>query len=86
VSLASTARLELVGSNLSGFLLNALMFLLLGFSLKKYQWWLPFILSMVIEVTQQITSLGMFDVWDLLANTIGGLAGMGIALRWREKR
>ncbi len=67
---ASTARLELLGFNLSGFLLIALLFLLLGFSLKKYQF----------------TPLGMFDVWDLLANTIVGLAGKGIALRWREKR
>jgi len=77
---ARIARLEFVGFNLSGFLLNALLFLPLGLSLKKCQWWLPFILSMVIEVAQQITHLGMFDVWDLLANTIGGLAGMGIAL------
>ncbi len=83
---ASIARWEFVGFNPSGFLLNALLFLPLGFSLKKYHWWLPFILSMTIEVTQQITYLGMFDVWDLLANTIGGLVGMEIALGLRKSQ
>ncbi|MDO5300297.1 MAG: VanZ family protein [Clostridia bacterium] len=82
---ARIAQLEFVGFNLSGFLLNVLLFLPLGFSLKKCQWWLPFILSMVIEVTQQITHLGMFDVWDIVANTFGGLLGCLVANRSRVR-
>lgn len=73
---ASTARLELVGFNLSGCLLNALLFVPLGLSLRGRSWWFPIILSVSIEVIQQITHLGMFDVWDILANAIGGLMGI----------
>lgn len=58
---ASIARWEFVGFNPD----------MLGFSLKKCRWWLPFILSMIIEVIQRITHLGMFDVWDIAANTYG---------------
>lgn len=75
---ASTARLEFVGFNFSGCLLNVLLFLPFGFSLKGRNWWFPIILSVNIEVIQQITHLGMFDVWDLLANAIGGLIGVAV--------
>lgn len=36
--------------------------------------------SLAIEVTQKITKLGMFDVNDLLANSIGGGVGIFITL------
>lgn len=75
---ASTARLELVGFNLSGCLLNALLFVPLGLSLRRRSWWFPLLVSVGIEIIQQITHLGMFDVWDILANAIGGLLGIVI--------
>lgn len=73
---ASAASLEFVGFNLSGCILNALLFVPLGLSLRGRSWWFPIILSVSIEVIQQITHLGMFDVWDILANAIGGLMGI----------
>ena len=75
---ASAANLELVGFNFSGCLLNVLLFLPLGFSLRGRSWWFPIILSVSIEVIQQITHLGMFDVWDIAANTIGSTIGIAI--------
>lgn len=77
---ASTARLELIEFNLSGCLLNALLFVPLGLSLSVRNWWFPAILSVSIEIIQQITHLGMFDAWDILANALGGMTGIAIRI------
>lgn len=76
---AHTDRLEFVGFNLSGCILNALLFVPLGLSLRGHDWWLPLLLSVAIEVVQRVTHLGMFDAWDILANAIGGLAGISVS-------
>ena len=83
---AYTARLEFNGFNLSGCILNALLFLPLGLSLRGRGWWLPILLSTTVEIVQQVTHLGMFDVWDIAANTIGGLAGIAISRAVRGNR
>lgn len=76
------ARLEFVGFKPMGFFLNLLLFLPLGLALTPRWGWLPLLLSVLIEVTQHITGLGMLDLWDIAANTLGGLAG--IMLQKRE--
>lgn len=43
------------------------------------------ITSFVIEITQEISGLGMFDINDLLANTIGGGMGIFLTLVWMRK-
>lgn len=70
------ARLEFVGFKPMGFLLNLLLFLPLGLALTPRWGWLPLLLSAFIEVTQHFTGLGMFDLWDIAANALGGLAGI----------
>ena len=42
--------------------------------------------SFVIEVTQEITKLGMFDINDLLANSIGSCIGIGMVWLWQHLR
>ena len=83
---ARTARLEFVGFNPSGCMLNALLFVPLGLSLKGRSWWFPIILSVSIEVIQQITHLGMFDVWDIIANALGGLLGIAIRMLLNKRK
>lgn len=39
---------------------------------------LSFFVTMCIECTQLVTRLGVFDVDDLLMNTLGGLMGYGV--------
>lgn len=34
--------------------------------------------SLIIEMTQELTTLGMFDINDILANTIGSCIGIGM--------
>lgn len=34
--------------------------------------------SLALEVTQHLTSVGSFDSTDVIANTVGGLAGLGL--------
>lgn len=85
-SSSHTARLEFAGFNPSGFFLNILLFVPLGFSFKKCHWWFWLMLSATIEVVQEITHLGMFDVWDIVANTLGGLIGCAAAKRHRAIR
>lgn len=42
--------------------------------------------SFVIEVTQKITKLGMFDINDLIANSIGSCIGIGMVWLWQHFR
>lgn len=57
-------------------------FLLPLLSVRMRSWWkmllLSFFVTMCIECTQLVTRLGVFDVDDLLMNTLGGLTGYGI--------
>lgn len=54
-------------------------FLLPVLSVRVRRWWkmllLSFFVTMCIECAQLVTRLGVFDVDDLLMNTLGGLAG-----------
>ncbi len=70
-------------------LLNILLFVPFGYLLpvlwkKADRWWktmlLGFALSLAVELLQLVTRLGMFDVDDLINNTIG--AGVGYLLFW----
>lgn len=51
-------------------------------SVRVRKWWkmllLSFLVTMCIECTQLVTRLGVFDVDDLLMNTLGGLIGYGL--------
>ena len=67
--------------------LNILLFVPFGYLLpvlwkKAGRWWrtvlLGFVVSFVVELLQLITRLGMFDVDDVINNTIG--AGVGYLL------
>ena len=42
--------------------------------------------SLVIEVTQEITTLGMFDITDIIANSIGSCIGIGVVWLWQHFR
>ncbi len=82
-------------------LLNILLFVPLGFILPaifklftKIYFMIPFglIISLIIETTQYFTGLGVFDVDDLLFNTLGTALGallfrlLVMVERKREKR
>lgn len=68
-------------------LYNVLVFVPVGYLLPAWsprlrRWWRVVIVaalaSLCVEVTQELTGFGMFDVMDIAANTIG--AGIGAAL------
>ena len=44
------------------------------------------ITSFAVEVTQEITTLGMFDINDILANSIGSCIGIGMVWFWQHFR
>lgn len=69
--------------------LNILLFVPFGYLLpvlwkKADRWWktvlLGFAASLAVELLQLVTRLGIFDVDDLINNTIG--AGVGYLLYW----
>ena len=43
--------------------------------------WLPFLLTVGIELTQYVTGLGLMQTDDILANTFGAVAGYLLADR-----
>ena len=63
--------------------LNILVFVPLGFLLpqvwRRARWWkvllIGFGVSLLIEALQLVTRLGWFDIDDILANTLGAVAG-----------
>jgi glycopeptide antibiotics resistance protein len=65
---------------------NILLFvpfgLYLGLLAPSWQWWKAtgvFVgASLVLEITQHLLSIGSFDTTDLIVNTAGGLAGLGL--------
>ena len=78
---------------LEGAGLNILLFVPFGYLLpllwkRADRWWkvvlCGFVLSLLIELTQLVTHLGMFDLDDLMNNSLGAFLGWGcfcLALR-----
>ena len=71
---------------LEGAGLNILLFVPFGYLLpllwrRADRWWkvvlCGFVLSLLIELTQLVTHLGMFDLDDLMNNSLGALLGWG---------
>lgn len=56
--------------------------LLLGVNLKQATFWrklaLVLILSLAVETTQFVLSIGISDITDVITNTIGGLIGLAL--------
>ena len=83
---------------LEGAGLNVLLFVPFGYLLpllwkRADRWWkvvlCGFVLSLLIELTQLVTHLGMFDLDDLMNNSLGAFLGWGCfcpALRRMLKR
>ena len=65
------------------FLLNIAVFIPLGIifplMIKKSKWWLNlitgFLISVLIEIIQLLTAFGGFEIYDLIANTLGTILG-----------
>jgi len=74
-------------------LANLLLFvpfgLYLGSLAPTWRWWMPtavfFGASLVLEVTQHLISTGSFDSSDLISNTAGGAAGLGLLALARRR-
>ena len=72
---------------------NILLFipfgLYLGLLVPSWQWWKAtgvFVgASLVLEITQHLLSIGSFDTTDLIVNTAGGLAGLGLLALARRR-
>lgn len=70
--------------------LNALLFLPLGgyyliaFNRENLVIWIGLLLSLCFEVSQFFSSIGMFNLFDILANFLGTLIGFGIYLIYRK--
>ena len=66
-----------IGGNIAGFIPFGVLLALL-FRRLRNAWYiigLTLLLSLLFETTQLITGLGIFDVDDLMLNTLGGLLG-----------
>ena len=54
----------------------------LGFLAPSWQWWKAggvfLAASLILEVIQHLLSTGSFDSTDVITNTVGGLAGLGL--------
>jgi glycopeptide antibiotics resistance protein len=65
---------------------NAIVFLpfglLISASFKQMKFWQKlasvFVFSLFVEVVQYALAIGVTDTTDVLANTLGGLAGLGV--------
>jgi glycopeptide antibiotics resistance protein len=72
--------------------INALLFvpfgMFLGLLAPRWRWWTSTALfaaaSLVLETTQHLISTGSFDTTDIITNTAGGMAGLG--LLWLIRR
>ena len=76
---------------LEGAGLNILLFVPFGYLLpllwkRVDRWWkvvlCGFVLSLLIELTQLVTHLGMFDLDDLMNNSLGAFLGWGCDAKW----
>ena len=80
-------------SNPEEVLANILLFipfgLYLGSLARSWKWWqLTAVFlgaSLVLETSQHLLSTGSFDTSDLISNTLGGLAGLGILTLARRR-
>ncbi|MEO5920192.1 MAG: VanZ family protein [Pseudolysinimonas sp.] len=72
---------------------NLLLFvpfgLYLGMLAPRWQWWKAagmFVgASLLLEITQHVLSVGSFDVTDVIMNTAGGIAGLGMLALARRR-
>lgn len=71
--------------SLEGILINILLFVPLGFLLSRMwtmRWWqillIGAVVSVIIEIVQLVTKLGMLDVDDWIFNTLGTAVGIGL--------
>ena len=46
---------------------------------------IPFVCSVLIEITQYITGLGIAEFDDVFGNTLGGWIGLVVAWMWLSK-
>ena len=74
-------------------LANVLLFipfgLYLGSLARTWRWWMLTAVflgaSLLLEITQHLLSTGSFDTSDLISNTAGGLAGLGLLALARRR-
>jgi glycopeptide antibiotics resistance protein len=74
-------------------LANILLFvpfgLYLGSLAPRWRWWMLTAVflaaSLVLEITQHLLSTGSFDTSDLISNTAGGAAGLGLLALSRRR-
>ncbi len=76
-NVAIAYRVENVGGNIVGFLPLGVLFPMLFTGMRKVWKTVMFIffISLAFELVQLFTSLGVFDVDDLILNTAGGVLG-----------
>ena len=64
--------------------------LYLGVLAPRWRWWQAALTaagaSLVLEAAQYLLRVGIPDVSDLVANTAGGLAGIGLARLWQVEQ
>ncbi|MGN8738923.1 VanZ family protein [Bilifractor sp. HCP3S3_D3] len=69
-------------------ILNVMLFVPMGYLVRCKKPWMTILicssLSLTIELLQELTGFGMFDLNDWGANTVG--AGIGVILLWGCKR
>ncbi|MCG1028431.1 VanZ family protein [Virgibacillus halodenitrificans] len=74
---------------------NILLFIPMGILLpilfaKRVSLWLTIVITMIvsliIEIMQCVTQLGVFDVDDIIFNTLGGFAGFMLLVLFRNKK
>jgi len=79
-----SAPLEIVGN----FLLFVPFGVYLGLLVPAWPWWkwtgVLVGASFVLETTQHLLSIGSFDTTDIIVNTAGGLAGLGLLVLARR--
>lgn len=70
---------------------NILLFVPVGTFLynlrpKSSTFYFPFLVSLGVEVLQFLTGRGLFEIDDLISNTLGGLIGCVMVLVWMSAR
>lgn len=73
-----------------GVINNIWLFVPLGTGLyrifqKKWVLLIPFVCSVLIEITQYITGLGIAEFDDVFGNTLGGWIGVLAAYEWMKR-
>ena len=70
---------------------NILLFVPVGMFLfrlrpKGSTFCIPFLVSFGVEILQYLTGRGLFEIDDLISNTLGGLIGCAAVLLWESAR